>query len=202
MIQKIKDQSDPDNFANVDWFDAVYKPAPLNMQFLSASGGTEAMKYLVSVEYTDQKGIMVNTNADRLQFRANLDTKISNHLSFGVNLRGFKQGINEPIAAATQNDDGDNGINRIIGGFTRPTVPVRYSFGEFGLLDGTDLAQIKNPVRLLYEQKNNTNNYRLDGKIFAQAKLVLLGYPLRSNIPSFLRHRQAGSSQKNRFFKA
>ena len=172
MIQKIKDQSDPNNFANVDWFDEVYKPAPLNMQFLSASGGTEATKYLVSVEYTDQKGIMVNTNSNRLQFRANVDSKISDHLSFGINLRGLKQGINEPIAAATQNDDGDNGINRIIGGFTRPTVPVRYSFGEFGLLDGTDLPQIKNPVRLLYEQKNNTNNYRFDGKIFGQVKFL------------------------------
>ncbi len=172
MIQKIKDQSDPDRFANVDWFDAVYKPAPLNMQFLSASGGNEATKYLVSVEYSGQKGIMDNTNSERLQFRTNLDSKVSNHLSFGVNLRGLKQGINEPIAAANQNDDGDNGINRVISGFTRPTVPVRYSFGEFALFDGTTLPQIKNPLKLLYEQKNNTNIYRLDGKVFGQVKFL------------------------------
>jgi TonB-dependent starch-binding outer membrane protein SusC len=172
MLQKIKDQSDPDNFANVDWFDEVYKPAPLNMQFLSVSGGTEATKYLVSMEYLDQKGIMVNTNSDRVQLRVNLDSKISNHLSFGVNLRGIKQSINEPIAAANQNDEGDNGINRVISGFTRPTVAPRYSFGEFGLFDGTALAQIKNPIKLLYEQKNNTNNYRLDGKVFAQLKFL------------------------------
>ncbi|MBL7813387.1 MAG: TonB-dependent receptor [Saprospiraceae bacterium] len=205
MIQKIKDGSDPDNFANVDWFDAVYKPAPLNMQFLSASGGTDATKYLVSVEYSDQKGIMDNTNANRLQFRANLDSKISNHLSFGVNLRGFKQGINEPIAAANQNDDGDNGINRIISGFVRPTVPVRYSFGQFGLFDGTDLAQIKNPIRLLNEQKNNTQNYRLDGKIFGQLKFLngfsftsSLAYVYSSTlnyraVPSVFQYRPDGS---------
>lgn len=172
QLQKIKDQSDPDNFANVDWFDEVYKPAPMNMQFLSASGGTDAAKYLVSLEYLDQKGIMVNTNSKRLQLRANLDGKISNNISFGVNLRGIKQGINEPIAAANQNDEGDNGINRVISGFTRPTVASRYSFGEFGLFDGTTLAQIKNPLKLLYEQKNNTNNYRLDGKVFAQARFL------------------------------
>jgi TonB-linked SusC/RagA family outer membrane protein len=172
MIQKIKDQSDPDNFANVDWFDEVYKPAPLNMQFLSASGGTDATRYLVSLEYLDQKGIMVNTNSKRIQVRANLDGKISKNLSFGINLRGLKQGINEPIAAANQNDDGDNGINRVISGFTRPTVTPRYSFGEFGLFDGTTLTQIKNPLKSLYEQQNNTNNYRLDGKVFAQAKFL------------------------------
>jgi TonB-dependent starch-binding outer membrane protein SusC len=205
MIQKIKDGSDPDRFANVDWFDAVYKPAPMNMQFLSASGGNEATKYLVSVEYADQKGIMENTNSDRLQFRANLDSKISDHLSFGVNLRGLKQGINEPIAAATQNDEGDNGINRIISGFVRPTVPVRYSFGEFGLLDGTDLPQIKNPIRLLNEQKNNTNNYRLDGKIFGQLKFLdgfsftsSLGYVHSSTLnntfsPSVFQYRPDGT---------
>lgn len=172
MIQKIKDQSDPDNFANVDWFDEVYKPAPLNMQFLSASGGTDATRYLVSLEYLDQKGIMVNTNSKRIQVRANLDGKISKNLSFGINLRGLKQGINEPIAAANQNDDGDNGINRVISGFTRPTVTPRYSFGEFGLFDGTTLTQIKNPLKSLYEQQNNTNNYRLDGKVFAQVKFL------------------------------
>jgi TonB-dependent starch-binding outer membrane protein SusC len=205
MIQKIKDQSDPDRFANVDWFDAVYKPAPLNMQFLSASGGNEATKYLVSAEYSDQKGIMDNTNANRLQFRANLDSKISNNLSFGVNLRGLKRGINEPIASATQNDEGDNGINRIISGFVRPTVPVRHSFGEFGLLDGTDLPQIKNPLRLLYEQKNNTNNYRLDGKVFGQYKFLngfsftsSLGYVYSSTLnntfsPSVFAYRPDGT---------
>lgn len=172
MIQKIKDQSDPDSFANVDWFDEVYQPAPLNMQFLSASGGTDATRYLVSLEYLDQKGIMVNTNSKRIQVRANLDGKISKNLSFGINLRGLKQGINEPIAAANQNDDGDNGINRVISGFTRPTVTPRYSFGEFGLFDGTTLTQIKNPLKSLYEQQNNTNNYRLDGKVFVQAKFL------------------------------
>jgi TonB-linked SusC/RagA family outer membrane protein len=172
MLQKIKDRSDPDNFANVDWFDEVYKPAPLNMQFLSASGGTEATRYLVSLEYLDQKGIMVNTNSKRIQVRANLDGKISKNLSFGINLRGLKQGVSEPIAAANQNDEGDNGINRVISGFTRPTVTPRYSFGEFGLFDGTTLIQIKNPLKSLYEQQNNTNNYRLDGKVFAQAKFL------------------------------
>lgn len=205
MLQKIKDQSDPDNYANVDWFDAVYKPAPLNVQFLSVSGGTEATKYSVSMEYLDQKGIMVNTNSDRLQLRVNLDSKVSNHVSFGVNLRGIKQRINEPIAAANQNDDGDNGINRVISGFTRPTVPTRYSFGEFGLFDGTPLAQIKNPLKLLYEQKNNTNNYRLDGKVFAQVKFLKdfnftssLGFVYNSTLnytfsPSVYNYRPDGS---------
>lgn len=172
MIQKIKDGSSRDSFANVDWFDEVYKPAPLNMQFLSISGGTEAMKYLISAEYTDQKGIMDNTNANRIQLRTNIDAKVSNHLSFGINLRGIKQNINEPIASANQNDEGDNGINRIISGFTRPTVAPRYSFGEFALYDGTGLPQIKNPLKLLYEQKNNTQSYRLDGKVFGQVKFL------------------------------
>ena len=205
MLQKIKDQSDPDNFANVDWFDEVYKPAPMNVQFLSAAGGTEATKYLVSMEYLDQKGIMIKTNSNRMQMRANLDSKISNHLSFGINLRGLKQSINEPIASATQNDAGDNGINRVISGFTRPTVPSRYSFGEFGLFDGTTLAQIKNPIKLLNEQKNNTNNYRLDGKVFAQLKFLKdfnfttsLGYVYSSTLnytfsPSVFSYRPDGS---------
>jgi TonB-dependent starch-binding outer membrane protein SusC len=172
MLQKIKDQSDPDNFANTDWFSEVYKTAPLNMQYLSVSGGTDVTKYLFSMEYSDQKGIMVNTKANRIQFRGNLDSKISDHLNFGVNLRGYKQNIEEPIASATQNDAGDNGINRVISGFTRPTAAARYSFGEFGLFDGTSLAQIKNPLKSLFEQKNSTDVYRFEGKVFGQLKFL------------------------------
>jgi TonB-dependent starch-binding outer membrane protein SusC len=172
MIQKIRDQSDPNNFANTDWFDEVYKPKPQTMQYLSVSGGTETARYMVSVDYLDQKGIMDNTNANRFQVRANLDSKVSDHLNFGVNLRGFKQGINEPIASANQNDEGDNGINRVISGFTRPTVAARYTNGEFGLFDGTELAQIKNPLKSLFEQVNHTDNYRFEGQFFGTLKFL------------------------------
>lgn len=172
MLQKIKDQSDPDHFSNTDWFDVVYQTAPMHNHYVSVSGGSDATKYLVSGEYQNQKGVMVNTGSDRIQMRANLDSKISKAVSFGLNIRGYKQKINEPIAPASGNDGGDNGINRMISGFTRPTVPAMYSFGEYGTTDGSSLNKIKNPLSNLYQQEFNTDAYRFDGKIFGEVKFL------------------------------
>lgn len=171
-LQKISDQSDPDHFANTDWFNEVYKPALLQSHYISASGGSDASKYLISAEYQKQDGLMINTGSDRLQLRANIDNKISEKVSFGLNLRGYKQKISEPIAAADGNDSGDNGINRIISGFTRPITPAYYSFGQLGTTDGSGLATIKNPLRLLTQQQFDTDDYQLDGKLFGEVKII------------------------------
>ncbi|MBK0383061.1 TonB-dependent receptor [Pedobacter sp. SD-b] len=173
MLQKLKDGSDPNHFGNTDWFDEVYRPASFQNHYFSASGGSEQSKYLVSAEYQKQDGLMVNTGSDRMQLRTNLDNKISNAISFGLNLRGYKEKIKEPVFSASGNSGpGDNGINRQISGFTRPTVPIRYSFGEYGSRDGSTLGGIKNPLQALNEQSYGTDNYHLDGKLFAEVKFL------------------------------
>jgi TonB-linked SusC/RagA family outer membrane protein len=172
MLQKISDQSDPDNFGNTDWFAAVYKPALFQNTYISASGGSDASRYLVSAGYQNQNGLMAHTGSSKVQLRANYDNKISNALSFGLNLSGYRQTIKEPIAAADGNDSGDNGINREISGFTRPTVVPIYSFGAYGTSDASGLVIIKNPVQQLDNQIYNTTNYGLNGKIFGELKIV------------------------------
>jgi TonB-dependent SusC/RagA subfamily outer membrane receptor len=41
MLQKLKDGSDPDHYANTDWADALFRTAPMTQHNLSMSGGSK-----------------------------------------------------------------------------------------------------------------------------------------------------------------
>jgi len=83
-------QSYLDKFKNgqngTDWQDEVFRTGILQTHQLSISGGNDAVKYFISGGFLDQKGIMINTNFQRINVRANFDVKITNWLRSGINL--------------------------------------------------------------------------------------------------------------------
>lgn len=52
---------------------------------LSASGGNDKMKYILSVNYNSDDGIMKNSSYDKFSFRTKLDLKLSKIVSIGIN---------------------------------------------------------------------------------------------------------------------
>ncbi|MBB2148068.1 SusC/RagA family TonB-linked outer membrane protein [Pedobacter gandavensis] len=84
----------PESYAGktTDWQDLLFKNATTQNHQLSVNGGSENVKYYVSGFYTDQDGLLVNTNQKKFGLRSNLDVKITKKLSLGVNL--FAQRIN------------------------------------------------------------------------------------------------------------
>ncbi|MEX0882317.1 MAG: TonB-dependent receptor, partial [Cyclobacteriaceae bacterium] len=81
---------------------------------LSVSGGTAETQYMFSLGYYDQQGIIKKNNADRINLRLNLDSKLSEKLRISVNLAGNKNSTNEPSAPY-----GNGGIGNIIAGAMR-----------------------------------------------------------------------------------
>lgn len=167
MLQKLQDGSDPDHFANTNWLKEMFKTAPMHQHHLSVNGGNDVSKIMISAQYQDQDGIMLNTGNKRYGFRSNVDSKLG-RVNIGLNLSGSKQDIEEPTTSVT----GD-GLMRMINWFTRPTVPVKYSNGHYGYLDGTSLSHtiFKNPVEMLGIGNKDFENTRFDGKIFASINL-------------------------------
>ena len=167
MIQQMKDGSNPDEFANTDWNKEVFRTAFMHTHHLSIRGGTEKASYMNSLEYLDQDGIMIGTSNKRLNFRSNIDYTVNKHFSFGFNLSGGRDRIDEPY----QGTGGGNGIMRKLYWFTRPTVPVKYSNGLWGAVDGNagaGMVAIHNPVKAAYIGDHYEENYRFDGKAFAE----------------------------------
>jgi len=63
----------------------ILQTAPMQSIVLSASGGSENIKYSVSGEYLTQDGILLNTNFKRYSLRINLDAKLTKKLNLKVN---------------------------------------------------------------------------------------------------------------------
>lgn len=57
-LQKLKDGSDPDHYANTNWLDEVFRNAGMHQHHLSVSGGNENTHYMTSISYSNQEGIM------------------------------------------------------------------------------------------------------------------------------------------------
>jgi TonB-linked SusC/RagA family outer membrane protein len=103
QIQKYRDGSDPLRYPNTDWFSKVIKPrSAQHNQSLTISGGTDAMRYFVSLGAKHQDGNYHNsaTFYNQYEFRSNIDGKISKNISIGVDLAGRQEDRNFPIRGA------------------------------------------------------------------------------------------------------
>ena len=157
MLQKLKDGSDPDHFANTQWAKEMYRTAAMHQHHLSVSGGSKDMHYMLSAQYMDQDGILKNTANRRYNFRSNIDAKLG-LVKIGMNLSGSKQDIKEPVKGL-----GGDGLLRALTWYTRPTVPVRYSNGEYGCVDGNNAigaSVFKNPIYDLNNGYKKNEHYR------------------------------------------
>ena len=88
-IQILRDQNDP-RVANTFWMDELFDTAPMTQYDVSISGGSENIRYLFSGGRVDQEGIMLNQSAERTNFRSNLNAKLTDRISLGMNVWGFR----------------------------------------------------------------------------------------------------------------
>lgn len=174
MIQKMKDGSDPDNFANTDWVQEMFRVAPMNTSYLSVNGGSDNVKYLFSGEYFDQTGILLNTSTKRYSFRSNIDVKVTEKIKLGMDLSGHTRRINETLNSANESD-GNGSIFYRMRRSSNPIVPIKFQNGYWGTINGVfdqTKATSQNPVYLAQRGENFTNKYFFQGKIFADLELI------------------------------
>lgn len=177
QIQAMRDGNDLDQWANTNWFDEMYRTAPMNTTYLSVSGAKDNTRYMFSSEYLDQQGTMINTSQKRYNFRSNIDVDISDRITIGMNLSGNKQDVSETLSSASStNSDGD--LNYIIRRFANPTVPVKYSSGDWGqvnglyYLPGSTVGGIKNPVEFANRGENGVEKNNFVGKLYADIEIL------------------------------
>lgn len=82
----------PDN----DWQDIVSRIAAVSNYQLSASGSNDNVRYYISGSYFDQKGILVNSYFNRLSLQGNVEAKVLNAFTIGLNLNGTLTNQNDP----------------------------------------------------------------------------------------------------------
>jgi len=103
QIQKFRDGSDPLLYPNTDWAKTVLKKTTTQSQHsLSVNGGTDDVKYYMSLGTINQDGLYKNGAATYKQynFRSNIDATISKGLKVGLSLSGREESRKFPVTSA------------------------------------------------------------------------------------------------------
>ncbi|MFC1224109.1 SusC/RagA family TonB-linked outer membrane protein [Pedobacter sp. BG31] len=94
QIEKFRNGSDPLLYPNTDWIDQALKKTALQSQHsLSVNGGSEDVKYYVSLGTISQDGIYKNgaTKYNQYNFRSNVDANVSKYLKLGLSVSGRQE---------------------------------------------------------------------------------------------------------------
>lgn len=67
------------------WKDLLTQQGHSTRHSLSATGGTKSTKYNISLNYLNNKGVIINDKYERAQFRVNLTSKLADWLSYTTN---------------------------------------------------------------------------------------------------------------------
>ncbi len=185
---------------DTNWQDAIFRTAPIQNYALSFNGGNDNTQYLISANYFDQTGIVINTDFSRATIRANLDKnigerfKISNSFQVSRNIEnsipeGQDQG---PVAGALA---------------AYPTRPVMEN-GEFAQMDiqeyGGFSDPIPNPVAEITQHLRESKTIRLFDMIYGEYEIleglrakVSLGASYSNNRFDFYQRRTIPGSSVN-----
>ena len=138
----------PTIYPNTDWQDHIYRnPSVVQNHNLAVTGGTNNVKYNLSLGYIDNPGMIYYTDYKRYQLRSNIEVKIKPWLSLGTNIFGYIDENNPSSENATAGGD------VIFGSGAFNTVPGMTLYDpETGLYGG-----IQNPEE---ENVSNFNPYR------------------------------------------
>src|SRR5690554_4986304 len=80
-------QGEIDNAYETDWLDVIFRDAISQSHTLSFSSGSENLNQFTSIGYTEQEGILKNTDLKRFNFRNNLSGKSNNgRLTYNTNI--------------------------------------------------------------------------------------------------------------------
>ncbi|MGI8635619.1 MAG: SusC/RagA family TonB-linked outer membrane protein, partial [Segetibacter sp.] len=88
VAARLRSQEEKDNYMAgnaIDWVKEVLQPAPIQNYNVSFSGRSDKTTYFVSGSYTGEEGILKNDKFKRLTVRSNLESKVTNWFTIGLN---------------------------------------------------------------------------------------------------------------------
>lgn len=154
--------TNPSGLPDTDWQDEIFRSAPVQNYQLSLSGGDNKTQYMFSGGYYDQKGVVINTDYQRYNARAKVETKLNDFLKMGINLSSYysqENRLNEGHWAS------DGVVLAALA--TSPVVPVYNADGTFGsqavyAVQSDGLTGVTNAVA-----NSTIKNYYTTGRVLA-----------------------------------
>ncbi|WP_072531295.1 SusC/RagA family TonB-linked outer membrane protein [Bacteroides ilei] len=179
----------PEELSLLDWQDEFFRNGIVQDYSLNVSGGTDNTSYLFSGGYMNQEGIVTGTDYERFSFRANVESKINNYVSMGINLaptyivtngsgraNGKDAQVHKALAATPVSEPGvgymvnvePNNLYDWAGSTSSPSYVMNTNINQKRMLRMTGNAFVRiTPIKdLRIELSAAANYYDLDGNTY------------------------------------
>ena len=172
-----------------NWQDIVFQTGTTSNHNINFSGGNKDLKYLLSTNLFDGKGIVKQTDFNRISSRLNLDANINSKISVGSRL--YFANINSNQRSTTTNFNANTGTNSLImrALVTSPYADFDSDFDEEGVEYYTPIEALEGN---LYENVISM----FIGNVFAEYK-ISDGLSFKSNFSFQDRNTNQRFYQKN-----
>jgi TonB-linked SusC/RagA family outer membrane protein len=158
-----------------DWQNAVLRTAASQSHQFSVSGGDDKTRYALSGNFTDQDGILLNTDFKRYTGRLNLERDVLRNFKISLNLSAGKlnqNGLNEYPTYAYRANPFEDAIR------TSPAVSIYNADGSFNYANPYEVGDLRDGDRttnalsnLLHTAAQNRSNSLL-GNVSLQYTII------------------------------
>ncbi|MEO7284837.1 TonB-dependent receptor [Gelidibacter sp.] len=146
---------------DTNWQDVIFREAPISSYEVSATGGSEKTKFFISGTLFDQEGILIGTDYNRLNARANIDHQLSDRFTIGTSIGLTYAKTNRVESDQTLHGPLPNGIS------TPAIFPV---YNEDGSYNQT--GPYSNPVSIANEAISVNFSYRTNSNFYVDWNIV------------------------------
>ena len=158
---------------NTNWQKEIFQTAVSTNHNLSVAGAYKKMPYRVSLGYTDQNGILINTDLKRTTLSFGVEpTFLDDHLKVSVNAKGMNIdnnfGNTDAIGSAVSMDP----TKPVMNGNTR--YGGYYTWTIDGTPNGAETAFGSNPVAQAKLRDNKSNGKRIIGNVQLDYKFHMI----------------------------
>ncbi|WP_373787271.1 SusC/RagA family TonB-linked outer membrane protein, partial [Bacteroides heparinolyticus] len=102
MVQNMIDGTN--GWGNTNWYDKIFGTGTRTHHNISASGGSERVKFFASLGYLKEDGNIDQFAYTRYNLRSNIDAKLTKSLTFQLGMSGRIEKRNSPVYSANPND--------------------------------------------------------------------------------------------------
>ena len=161
-----------------DWMDEAMVDNPLRQEYdVTISGGTDKTKYMFSLGYLDEEGMLKTTSFSRYSGRMNIDTEVTKWLKAGMNANYSRNESNTGV-------EGTSGSSNVwyTAQLMAPIFPVFEKDAEgntiydnlgnavfdYGANRPAGANANWNTIATLYDDKYSSTSDNLSGRVFAE----------------------------------
>jgi TonB-linked SusC/RagA family outer membrane protein len=146
-----------------DWQDQIFRTAQTHTYNLSVSGGTPTTKYLISGNYLNEDGIIIESNFRRGGLKFNLDQNFGKRIRAGISLN-LNRSVNHAIPSDGVGFQNDSPLWNALA--TTPVIPVVDNSGNYVHNHNETFKILENPVSIAKTRTDITTINRTLGTAF------------------------------------